>query len=720
MQRRIELSALFAALAAFILFVSACGGGGSGGDPAPAEPTGPEGPGPDEPGPVDPPPGRPQARLDRVAGCTELLDRLEGDASEKIRVQAEELRAETWNRGAVDFGGPVPEPTAPQDPGLESDGAPDDFTETNVQVEGVDEADFVETDGERIYLLHAESFVVIDSWPPEAAALESGTSIEGYPHSMFVADGRAVVFSTVYDSGEFGVPEDCRYIGPPEPLVDIALVGDIAPCLPTITKVTVIDVAAGPAVTRELYLEGSYSAARRHGSAVRVVTQGGHGLPEGVPNFWNDLYSGEVPDSQEDYEARVDAWEQAALAAISESALDDWLPGQWERAGGVLSPVAPFCEGVHVPPVGVSEHGMVRVLGFDMTADDGEIHDTVIVGGVTDVYASLERLVLAQRDWSFSDGGDRTALHLFGVSASAIDSSYLGSGYVPGVPHNQFSFDMQGDVLRVATTETREPDDLNAPWVTTNQIVTMQLDGDALEVLGTTGGVAPDEQIYSVRYIGDRGYMVTFRVIDPLFVVDLSDPANPTVLGELELPGFSEYMHPLGENHLLTIGQAADLEGRVTGLALRIFDVSDDTNPTLAHVHEFSGQGWSPANYDHRSFVFDAARGLLTFPYVSYEGDFRSTLQLFSVDSATGFSSVGEVDHTDLTESQCGALEEWQCAYAPEIRRGLFIEDFLYSISGAGVLAHSSGDLASAVATVPLPPSGGGGGLVLPGTPILE
>ncbi len=710
MQRRHESRLRIAAALAVVLFAASCGGGSS---PAPATPE------PDEPGPVDPlPPAVPQARLDRVAGCEELTTALRADATFKVGVQATSLRESGWNPSEFEGGfEPVPAPSGPdltEDPGVDGGVAPGDFTDTNVQVGGVDEADIVETDGQRIYLLHGGTFVVLDSRPPEETALESSTEIEGYPQAMFVAGGRAVVFSTVYDDLEaFGGSDDCGFIGPPLPVVEPALVGDIAPCWPSYTKVTVLDVAAAPSVVREVYLEGTYTAARRHDAIVRVVVQGGHGLPPEIPDFWGQLYSGEWPASAEEFLERVDAWEQAAQAAIEATALEDWLPSQWERRAGELSEVPPLCSEVHLPPVGESDHGMTRVLALDMTEDEGELHDALVVGGAGAVYASLDRLVLAQQEWDVGDDGDRTAIHLFEVGADTLTSTYLGSGYVPGVPMGQFSFDMRDDVLRVATTETA-PTGPGGEFSTASQIVTARLEGGALVTVGTTGGLAPGERLFAVRYIGDRGYIVTFRQIDPLFVIDLSDAASPTVLGEVELPGFSEYMHPLGDDHLLTIGQDTDLEGRVRGLALRIFDVSDDANPVLAHVHLFEGQGWSAANQDHHAFVFDSARGLLTFPYVSYEGDFQSVLELFSVDAAAGFEQVGEVDHTDLTQAQCGSPEEWQCQYAPEIRRGLFIEDFLYSISGVGVRAHASSDLETPVATVVLPASGGG----FPGGPV--
>lgn len=688
------------------LFLAACGGGGgsSGTVVAPTDP------GPEEPRPVDPPPpAGPLARLDRVAGCDELTDALEADAAEKIAVQAEELRR--YGFGVDEFiGVPVPGAPAPTDGDAEEDGARD-FTDTNVQEEGVDEADIVETDGQRIYLLHGDEFVVLDAWPPAEAALESNLKIEGYPSAMFVDGARAVVFSTVLDDGRFGGEGECHFIGGPEPFVDVALVGDVEPCRPSLVKTTVLDLSAAPTVVREIYTEGYYTAARRHGDVVRAVVQGGHGLPTSIPDFYARLYAGEFPATEAEYFALVDEWEQDAIAALASLTLDDWLPRQFEVRGGQLEEVPPLCSAVYLPDVGQTQHGMTRVVGLDMTRDDVPFVDTLVVGGASTVYASLDNLVLAQPDWNADDEGDRTAVHVFGAGAGTLATDYLGSGFVPGVPHGSFSFDMDDGVLRIATTKTAVDEQHRV--TTTNRIVTTTLQEGELISLGTTGDLAPDERIFAVRYIGDRGYLVTFRQIDPLFVVDLSNPATPTVLGELEMPGFSEYMHPLGPNHLLTIGQAADLEGRVTGLALRIFDVSDDSNPLLTHLYAFEEQGWSPANYDHLAFVFHAERGILTFPYVSYDGPFRSELQVFSVDSEDGFRPVGAVDHSDLTVSQCGTPEDWRCTYDPEIRRGLLLEDFVYSISEAGVRVHGVADLTDPVATVVLPEIG-----VLPGPPV--
>ncbi len=683
---------------AFLLLLGglpACSGGG-----------GPSGATPGEPGPVDPPLERPWAYLDRALGCDDLREALRNDARVKIGVQADSLRAGAWQDDEIGNFDPLPVPAAP---GPDSGGSrgPEDFTDTNVQETGVDEADFVETDGERIYLLHAGQLVVVDSWPPEGSALEASLPIEGQPRAMFVALGRAAVFSDVYDAGgALRVRGDCLGIGPPVPSIEPAIAIDEGICAPAFTKLTLVDLEAGPRVVREIYLEGTYTAARRHDAIVRLVVQGGFGVPPEVPDFWSELYSGPLPASEEEFLERVDAWEAMALEAIASSDLDDWLPGQWERRAGVLEELPPLCTAVHLPAAGASGHGMTRVLGLDMGLDEGPTYDTLVLGYARDVYASPERLVLAQPEWNPDESGDRTALHLFAIGPGNVESRYLGSGSVPGIPLNQFAFDMDDEILRVAATQTGWNSG-GSDVTTRSRIVTLRLEGNTLTQLGETEGLAPGERIYAVRFRGDRGYLVTFRQIDPLFVVDLSDPTRPTVLGELELPGFSEYMQPLGGDHLLTIGQEADLQGRVQGLALRIFDVSEDTRPILAHAYFFSGNGWSAANSDHRAFTFDPRRGLLTFPYVSYQEDFRSTLELFAVDVETGFTLLGEVEHTSFVAEACGAIDDWRCPYTPEIRRGLFIEDFLYSVSAAGIQAHAVDDLETVLAQISLPLPGG-------------
>jgi uncharacterized secreted protein with C-terminal beta-propeller domain len=337
------------------------------------------------------------------------------------------------------------------------------------------------------------------------------------------------------------------------------------------------------------------------------------------------------------------------------------------------------------------------------------------MGQASTVYANGETMVLAQPDWTFLERGinsDRTAVHRFAVSAAQQRTPYQGSGFVQGTVNDQFSIDELSGIIRIATTRTTWParttdpvaPDIWIPPTTDNLVSTLLLDGNTLDLVGSTPPLAKDERIFSARFIGDIGYIVTFRQVDPLFAIDLSDPASPTVLGELKIPGFSDYMHPLDADHLLTIGRDVDeVTQRDNGTALQIFDVSNPTQPMLTHK-ALVGEGFSEANHNHKAFNFYSDLGLLAFPFVSYEGDFSSTLELWDV-SKDGLSRRGAVDHSDLVLDDCGGVpypvDEFYhfCGYDPQINRGVFIDEFIYSISFGGVRVHNVGDLETVVAT---------------------
>ncbi len=341
--------------------------------------------------------------------------------------------------------------------------------------------------------------------------------------------------------------------------------------------------------------------------------------------------------------------------------------------------------------------------------------------------------------WSTSN----THIHKFEFRSDPKFANYVASGTLPGQVKDQFSLDEKDGYLRIATTENRQYVSIDGRVTsgssstvvsssssgatgstsgsggaavalpnTVNHVFTMEQRGGWLEQAGSVGDLAPNEQIYSVRFLEGRGYVVTFRQVDPLFVIDLQNPRSPTVLGALKIPGFSEYMHPLGANHLLTIGRDASLDGRQQGLQLQIFDVTDGANPKVVHKFTYNGSeyGSSEAEYDHKAFTYFADKGLLAFPYYTYGngtaekgtiGGMRSTLELFRVDLGTGFTKVGSVDNTTLVATHangyCGGY------FAPSVRRGVFLENVVYSISYGGIVAKDVNDLAAAGTSLPLP-----------------
>jgi hypothetical protein len=438
--------------------------------------------------------------------------------------------------------------------------------------------------------------------------------------------------------------------------------------------------------------------------------------PGSVPNLYEIVYNGGVyPESRDAEIFLARAWARMAKDSIRATTLDEWVPVWGERIDDEIQQQPTQCADFYSPAPGLTNYGLTQIVGIDM-GNDSPTQITSILGQATQVYANGEALILAQPDWTWFERGtnsDRTALHRFAVSFEAQRTPYQGSGFVQGIVNDQFSIDEKDGIIRIATTRTRWPDrtgDIAAPeiWIpptTDNLVSTLRLDGNALELVGSTPPLAEGERIFSARFLGDLAYIVTFRQVDPLFAIDLSNPESPKVLGELKIPGFSDYMHPLGDDHLLTIGRDIDeVTQRDNGTALQIFDVSDPVKPRLAHK-ALVGEGYSEANHNHKAFNFYADKGLLAFPFVSYEGNFSSTLELWDVSADAGFNRRGAVDHSDLVLDDCGgvpyAVEEfyYYCGYQPQITRGVFIDEFIYSISHGGVRVHDVSDLTVPVKT---------------------
>lgn len=313
--------------------------------------------------------------------------------------------------------------------------------------------------------------------------------------------------------------------------------------------------------------------------------------------------------------------------------------------------------------------------------------------------------------------GGNTHIHKFEFRSDPKFGNYQASGTVRGNVKDQFSLDEKDGFLRIATTEQRnyytadkvyvQPDsqvpEKGAPAPARPQSVShvfvLGQQGAWLGVQGDAGDLAPNEQIYSVRFVESRGYVVTFRQVDPLFVLDLSAPQKPTVVGELTIPGFSEYMHPLDAGHLLTIGRDENRQ-----LALQIFDVTNAANPQRTFITAYTGgdYGSSDAEYDHKAFTYFADKQLLAIPFYSY-GSFgmHSSLEIFRIDVNSGIQHLGDVDGTALVSKYqngyCGGY------YGPSVRRGVFLDNTVYAISYGGIAAKDVNNLGAPPVTFALP-----------------
>ena len=582
-------------------------------------------------------------------------------------VFAEEARAATADTAGGDDGGRA---QAPQ-PGV-------DYSTTNVQELGVDEPDIVKTDGRRIVALSEQSLFVIDvtgSTPKLLGTLRLG---DRYVSDMFLSGDTVLLLGANWGSHltprpvEPGFGGDAYYPYYESPTANLVEVD--------ISDPTDIEIV------RNLEMDGRYVSARLVGDTARVVV---NSSPTGF--LWEYPEGGGLRAERTALEANKEI--------IRNSTIDNWVP-YFVMTDGDGDTIA---EGNLVEcnraahPVEFSGLDMLNVVTIDL-GDGLDVVDTtgVLATGET-VYASTDSLYVATQrwiDWAVLEAetedaiveeidGVRTAIHQFDISASDR-TEYVASGEITGFLLNQFAMSEHQGNLRVASTTS--PNWWWGRGGDSESLVTVLAPKDGvLETIGVVDGLGKGEQIYSVRFIGDVGYVVTFRQTDPLYTIDLSDPTRPEVKGELKILGYSAYLHPLGDGTLLGIGQDADDQGRVKGTQVSLFDVSDITDPVRLDQVSLNQGTNSTVEYDHRAFLYWADTGLAVLPVQSWGWDEgRSKDEVFfgalAVDVDTDLEIMGRISHPG--GSSDGEFWDWQA----QIQRSVVVDGALYTVSAKGIL----------------------------------
>jgi hypothetical protein len=624
-------------------------------------------------------------RLKEFRTCGELDDSIKGAALREMNAQIDLLIENDYSffaRDGAPTSAPAPVPAPAPTPASEAR----DYSTTNTQERDVDEADFVKNDGSRAFVLQGQQLLKLTTWPPESTRVDWALPVEGHPHEMFLDGDRVVVFSSI------SLP------------VERLAASDTYPRYRPAFKAAVLDVSGpAPRTLRELYQEGSYLSARRRGSTVRLVSHGGLQMPP------LRYYPDRRVDNPHERRSAYEGLRRKNAELIRAQVLEDWLPRRWEVLDGQTRPSPQACTeyaGTGAPVA----LGLTTLSSLDLrSAGTGATHSSIL-NDVSTVYASAQSLYVTAAHW-WRPGArltrDHTYIHKFDVATDPRRARHVASGGVPGYIADQFSLDEEQGLLRIATT--RATSDTGWPASTVNDVYVLETRGSRLDVVGQVNGLAPGERIFSARFEGPRGYVVTFRQVDPLFTLDLSDGRRPRQVGELKVPGFSTYLHPLGADHLLTIGRQTDAlpDGGVVlgGLSLQVFDVSDLPNPRLVHTHVAGTRStFSEAEYEHKAFNYFPSRALLAIPTQGSGPSrlYRSSLEVFRVRTAEGIEPLGSVDHSDLNREASGRPRP----YFPSVRRSILMEDYVYSISGGGVKVSPVGDLSATVAVVPFPPPG--------------
>ncbi|MBI4044231.1 MAG: beta-propeller domain-containing protein [Candidatus Diapherotrites archaeon] len=603
---------------------------------------------------------------------------------EELLSALNEARTQGRSYGIEDMMNGVPA-VAEQSLGQGAGGAKSsDYSRTNIQVEGVDEADIVKTDGKYVYNFSGDNLVITDAFPIETSAILSQTTLDGIrPLEMFVLGDKLLLF---------GSQSFYREI-PPLPEMPQAMPYYYPYRSGSVVQLYDVSDRENPVLEKELSFEGSYLASRLIGSNAYFVIR-----------------------SYPDYRILEDDKANQGGKIIPMMAEDDGAPRL----------VAEPAEIGILPPMPAEE--FVTIVSFNL--DSKEMQKETVLGSAENIYASLDNIYLAStaylapKDFLVVDDiqraivGDRekTVINKFRLENGKI--GFAGQGSVPGHVLNQFSMDEFEQNFRIATT-TGSLWGGGASQSKNNLYV---LDRE-MNLVGSLEDLAPGEKIYSARFMGARSYMVTFKKVDPLFVIDVSEPTNPRVLGKLKIPGYSDYLHPFDETHLIGVGKetieaSSELvEGRgldfawYQGLKMAIFDVSDVENPKELHKIVIGDRGTdSYALDDHKAFLFDREKELLVLPIElaeipeedkkPLEENQRSPAYgvpvfqgafVFRVNLAEGFVERGRITHIS------GEEELKSGYYYPSesnVKRALFIENVLYTLSGKMLKANDLDTLA--------------------------
>lgn len=504
-----------------------------------------------------------------------------------------------------------------------------DYSKTNTQVKGVDEADIVKTDGNYIYYISNNKIYII-----EANSLKVVSKIENekdneqfYPRELYINGNNLIALGNkwTYTKTEKNDTEKRRfYSGVNTKNMAKAIVYDISN-------------KKEPKELRQVELDGDYSNSRMIGNNIYFISQKSAYYYDGLKD-------------------------------------DDILPLYRDTAMAVEEKKIECTDIVYFRNTENSSY--MLVAGFDITNNEAASVETFF-GANDTIYANQNNLYIAQTVYEngyFSSKCSST-LYKFNLENSKVQLQCKGE--VKGDLNDQFSMDEYDGNLRIATTS-------ESKGKSTNQVYILDKD---LKQIGKLENLAKGEQIYSVRFIGKIGYVVTFKEIDPLFVIDLSDPTNPTVKGKLKIPGYSSYLHPYDETHIIGIGYNTKSNGsggvRNSSMKMSMFDVSDLENPKEIFSTNIGGDyTYSEITSNHKALFYNKDKNLIGFPYTYNEDRGYKTKNgfvIYKIDLNKGFEKYGEImKDNDYTES---------------LKRIIYIDNTLYSLSNSKVISYNLKDL---------------------------
>lgn len=502
-------------------------------------------------------------------------------------------------------------------------------SETNTQVENVDEADIVKVDDRYIYYVSERKIVIIDAQSPdnsEKIAEINYKETNFNPIEIYVKDKKLIVIGNE-------VIENVA-------ITDIATTTDFKPK----SGIIIYDISniKEPQEVRRVMVEGNYISSRMIENSIYFVAN-------------KYIYSSGILRKQ--------------LEDLDEN---EYKPVYQDTSVSKEEKCINYDSIYYLD--GTQDTSYLMLAGLNINSNE-EADIRTFLGAGQYIYASEKNMYIATNKTIYGEGyeliGGTTHILKFGLENGKI--TFRAEADVDGQVNNQFSMDENSDTFRIATTTSLWYIDEN----TSNNLYILN---DKLEEVGKIEGFAKEEKIYSVRYVGDKAFVVTFKQTDPLFVIDLSVPSNPQILGELKIPGYSTYLHPYDETHLIGFGYDTKENGtQVTtnGLKMSMFDISDLNNPKELFKIAIgdSKYTYSELLYNHKALLFSKEKNIIAFPlYSSSGGKTNSRAAIYEIDLNKGFSLKGEIANVTTK-------------YDENVKRIVFVNNTYYTLSNSLVKA---------------------------------
>jgi len=475
-----------------------------------------------------------------------------------------------------------------------------EYSTTNIQVIGVDEADIIKTDGEYIYAVANNTVYILKAYPPEEATIISKITFENntYPSGLFISsDGNRLALL------------GCKYTFLPWWYYYYDFY-----CVDVKTFIRVYDISnkSNPTLLRDFTMSGSYFNSRMIGDYIYAI------ISQPVYIIYDTVI----------------------------------LPKVYSKNGIREIDVTK----IYYSNVSENYYTFTTIAALNMMNESEEPNTlTIMIGGTSNLYVSLNNIYVTFHNFNW-----QTTIYRIRIENRTMN--WEAEGTVPGHEINQFAMDEYGNFFRIATMR----------WVNgivKNDLYVLDMN---LTIVGNLTDIAPNETLDSARFIGNRCYLTTsVRQVDPFFVIDLENPYAPKILGSLKIPGFTRYLHPYNETHLIGVG--IDGNGRVQIL---MFDVSNVSSPIVVGNFTVPGEySDTPVLWEHKAFLFDKTKELLVIPLSIYDYSktfFWQGVYVFNTTNCA-LALKGNVTHVE------GAGSAWDYTY--QIKRALYIEDMLYTVS---------------------------------------